>query len=155
MVPANNRRRRPRRLAAVVPRSLAPFPHAPAASVEVIAESHSLSLSSSRSFPFTRVPIYRFHSFSGHSFLYDSHHSSKIPNLNLNLTLNHASHLVFKMKGGLAAAALAAMASGVAAAHHRHAHEALFKKSLNGTNEVCTPLCTTVWTTFYGEPTRM
>ncbi|QPH00443.1 hypothetical protein C2857_004043 [Epichloe festucae Fl1] len=57
------------------------------------------------------------------------------------------------MKGGLVSAALAAMASGVAAAHHRHAHEALFKKSLNGTNEICTPVCTTVWTTFYGEPT--
>ncbi|GAB0138352.1 hypothetical protein EsDP_00006587 [Epichloe bromicola] len=57
------------------------------------------------------------------------------------------------MKGGLVAAALTAMASGAAAAHHRHAHEALFKKSLNGTNEICTPVCTTVWTTFYGEPT--
>lgn len=57
------------------------------------------------------------------------------------------------MKGGLVAAALAALASGVTAAHHRHAHEALFKKGLNETNETCTPVCTTIWKTITGEPT--
>ncbi|KAK2592317.1 hypothetical protein QQS21_009975 [Conoideocrella luteorostrata] len=57
------------------------------------------------------------------------------------------------MKGGFAAVALAALASGVTAAHHRHAHEALFKKSLNQTNEICTPGCTTIWKTITGEPT--
>lgn len=59
------------------------------------------------------------------------------------------------MKGGLVAAALASLASGAAAAHHRHAHDALFKKSNNGTAEICTPECTTVWSTFLGPPTRM
>lgn len=59
------------------------------------------------------------------------------------------------MKGGFVAAALAALASGVSAAHHRHAHEHLFKKGLNGTAEMCTPGCTTIWKTITGEPTRM
>lgn len=56
------------------------------------------------------------------------------------------------MKGGIAAAAVAAMATGVQAAYpnHRHAHN-LFKR---GVDEVCVPSCTTVWTTYYGEPTR-
>ncbi|KAG5986861.1 hypothetical protein E4U52_008180 [Claviceps spartinae] len=59
------------------------------------------------------------------------------------------------MKGGLVAAALASLASGAAAAHHRHAHDALFKKSNNGTAEICTPECTTVWSTFLGPPTLL
>lgn len=59
------------------------------------------------------------------------------------------------MKGEFVAAALAALASGVSAAHHRHAHEHLFKKGLNDTAAVCTPGCTTIWKTMTGEPTRM
>lgn len=56
------------------------------------------------------------------------------------------------MKGGLAAAAVAAMATGAQAAypHHRRAHE-MFRRG----GEVCVPTCTTIWTTYYGEPTRM
>ncbi|EFY97242.1 exo-beta-1,3-glucanase (glycoside hydrolases family 17) [Metarhizium robertsii] len=57
------------------------------------------------------------------------------------------------MKGEFVAAALAALASGVSAAHHRHAHEHLFKKGLNDTAAVCTPGCTTIWKTMTGEPT--
>ena len=55
------------------------------------------------------------------------------------------------MKGGIAAAAVAAMATGAQAAlpHHRRAHE-LFRRG----GEVCVPSCTTIWTTYYGEPTR-
>ncbi|KAL6920086.1 hypothetical protein ACHAPO_001047 [Fusarium lateritium] len=54
------------------------------------------------------------------------------------------------MKGGLAAAAVAAMATGAQAAypHHRRAHE-MFRRG----GEVCVPSCTTIWTTYYGEPT--
>ncbi|KAF4495177.1 beta-glucosidase btge [Fusarium agapanthi] len=54
------------------------------------------------------------------------------------------------MKGGLAAAAVAAMATGAQAAypHHRRAHE-MFRRG----GEVCVPTCTTIWTTYYGEPT--
>ncbi|KAJ4008207.1 hypothetical protein NW752_010087 [Fusarium irregulare] len=54
------------------------------------------------------------------------------------------------MKGGIAAAAVAAMATGAQAAlpHHRRAHE-LFRRG----GEVCVPSCTTIWTTYYGEPT--
>ncbi|UPK99527.1 hypothetical protein LCI18_010462 [Fusarium solani-melongenae] len=53
------------------------------------------------------------------------------------------------MKGGIAAAAVAAMATGAHAAypHHRRAHD-LFRRG-----EVCVPSCTTIWTTYYGEPT--
>ncbi|KIE01845.1 beta-glucosidase, partial [Metarhizium majus ARSEF 297] len=57
------------------------------------------------------------------------------------------------MKGEFVAAALAALASGVSAAHHRHAHEHLFRKGLNDTAAVCTPGCTTIWKTMTGEPT--
>lgn len=55
------------------------------------------------------------------------------------------------MKGGIAAAAVAAMVTGAHAAypHHRRAHD-LFRRG-----EVCVPSCTTIWTTYYGEPTRM
>lgn len=59
------------------------------------------------------------------------------------------------MKGGFAAAAVAALAFGVEASHHRHAHEHLFKKGMNETGEMCTPGCTTIWKTITGEPTRM
>ncbi|CCE32328.1 related to beta-glucosidase [Claviceps purpurea 20.1] len=59
------------------------------------------------------------------------------------------------MKGGLVAAALASLASGAAADHHRHAHDALFKRSNNGTTEICTPECTTTWSTFLGPPTLL
>ncbi|KAF4982976.1 hypothetical protein FDECE_17410, partial [Fusarium decemcellulare] len=53
------------------------------------------------------------------------------------------------MKGGIAAAAVAAMATGAHAAypHHRRAHD-LFRRG-----EVCVPSCTTIWSTYYGEPT--
>ncbi|KAM5356219.1 hypothetical protein ACJ41O_002865 [Fusarium nematophilum] len=53
------------------------------------------------------------------------------------------------MKGGIAAAAVAAMATGAHAAypHHRRAHD-LFRRG-----EVCVPTCTTIWSTYYGEPT--
>ncbi|OAQ91610.1 glycoside hydrolase family 17 [Purpureocillium lilacinum] len=57
------------------------------------------------------------------------------------------------MKGVFAAAALAAMAGSVSAAHHRHAHEALFAKRGNDTADVCVPGCTTIWKTITGEPT--
>ncbi|KAH7133530.1 glycoside hydrolase superfamily [Dactylonectria macrodidyma] len=54
------------------------------------------------------------------------------------------------MKGAIAAAAVAAMATGAQAAypHHRRAHD-LFKRG----EEYCIPGCTTIWTTVYGEPT--
>ncbi|KAM0197999.1 hypothetical protein ACHAPI_004327 [Fusarium lateritium] len=54
------------------------------------------------------------------------------------------------MKGGLAAAAVAAMATGAQAAypHHRRAHD-MFRRG----GEVCVPTCSTIWTTYYGEPT--
>ncbi|KAF5659707.1 beta-glucosidase [Fusarium heterosporum] len=54
------------------------------------------------------------------------------------------------MKGGLAAAAVAAMATGAQAAlpQHRRAHD-LFRRG----GEVCVPTCTTVWTTYHGQPT--
>jgi exo-beta-1,3-glucanase (GH17 family) len=56
------------------------------------------------------------------------------------------------MKGGLAAAALAALAGSANAAlpHHRMAHN-LFKKG--DAASVCVPSCTTIWTTITGEPT--
>ncbi|KAG6036431.1 hypothetical protein E4U41_005724 [Claviceps citrina] len=47
---------------------------------------------------------------------------------------------------------MAAMASGVAATHRRHAHHALFKKASNETASVCTPACTTHWVTVTGPP---
>lgn len=50
---------------------------------------------------------------------------------------------------GFAAAALAAMATGATAINHRHAHQ-LFKR---GEAEMCTPGCTTIYTTVTGEPT--
>ncbi|KAF5026768.1 hypothetical protein F66182_1122 [Fusarium sp. NRRL 66182] len=55
------------------------------------------------------------------------------------------------MKGGLAAAAVAAMATGAQAAypHHRRAHD-MFRRA---GAEVCVPSCSTIWTTYYGEPT--
>jgi exo-beta-1,3-glucanase (GH17 family) len=54
------------------------------------------------------------------------------------------------MKGTVAAAAVAVLASGAQAAypHHRRAHD-LFKRG----EESCVPGCTTIWTTIYGEPT--
>ncbi|KND90292.1 putative beta-glucosidase btgE [Tolypocladium ophioglossoides CBS 100239] len=57
------------------------------------------------------------------------------------------------MKGGFAAAALAALAGGVSAAHHRHGHDNLFAKRGNETGEICVPGCTTIWTTITGAPT--
>ena len=56
------------------------------------------------------------------------------------------------MKGGIAAAALAAMASGANAINHLHAHE-LFKKSYEV--QQCSQKCTTIYTTITGEATRM
>lgn len=56
------------------------------------------------------------------------------------------------MKGSVFIAAAAA--AGATAAGHRHAHANLFKR--NGTEiDVCVPGCKTVYTTIYGEPTRM
>ncbi|POR35628.1 Putative beta-glucosidase btgE [Tolypocladium paradoxum] len=57
------------------------------------------------------------------------------------------------MKAGFAAAALAALAGGVRAAHHRHGHDLLFAKRANEAGEVCVPACTTIWTTITGAPT--
>ncbi|GAO16087.1 hypothetical protein UVI_02039850 [Ustilaginoidea virens] len=58
------------------------------------------------------------------------------------------------MKGGLlTAAALAALLDGVSASHHRHAHDALFKRTANETDAICTPVCTTVWQTITGNAT--
>lgn len=52
------------------------------------------------------------------------------------------------MKGGIAAAAVAALAGGASAVtHHRHAHE-LFKKGADLLE------CSTIWTTITGAPTR-
>lgn len=52
------------------------------------------------------------------------------------------------MKGSIAAAAIAAMATGASAhIHHRRAHD-LFKKG-----QECTPVCTTYVETIYGKPT--
>lgn len=53
------------------------------------------------------------------------------------------------MKGGIVAA-VAAMAGGAAAnVHHRHAHDLFANK--RGSEQ---GVCTTVWTTITGEPTR-
>ncbi|XP_044714874.1 uncharacterized protein HRG_11507 [Hirsutella rhossiliensis] len=57
------------------------------------------------------------------------------------------------MKGGLAAAALAALAGGVSAAFHGHGHGHLFAKRSNQTGEVCLPECTTIWSVVTGEAT--
>lgn len=60
------------------------------------------------------------------------------------------------MKGGLAAAALAAMAGGANAIGHRHAHaharEIFAYKRGAEAGETCG--CTTIYTTITGEPTR-
>ncbi|PNY23937.1 beta-glucosidase btgE [Tolypocladium capitatum] len=56
------------------------------------------------------------------------------------------------MKGGIAAAAVAALAGGVSAAHHRHGHDHLFAKRGSETG-VCVPTCTTIWTTITGAAT--
>ena len=63
------------------------------------------------------------------------------------------------MKATFAAATAAALAGTSAAAslHQRHGHDqfhALLKKNpTNGTEESCG--CTTIYSTWYGEPTRM
>lgn len=54
------------------------------------------------------------------------------------------------MKGGIAIAAVAAMASGASAVGHRHAHELFHKRG--GAEEVCK--YTTIYETITGEPTR-
>ena len=54
------------------------------------------------------------------------------------------------MKGGIAIAAVAAMASGASAVGHRHAHELFHKRG--GAEEVCK--YTTIYQTITGEPTR-
>lgn len=52
------------------------------------------------------------------------------------------------MKGAIATAAIAALATGANAhIHHRRAHD-LFKKS-----QECKPVCTTYIETIYGKPT--
>ncbi|WYZ34514.1 hypothetical protein EsH8_I_000790 [Colletotrichum jinshuiense] len=55
------------------------------------------------------------------------------------------------MKGSILAAAAAAV-GGVSAAAHRHAHADLFKRGADQAS-VCVPGCTTIYTTYYGEPT--
>jgi hypothetical protein len=60
------------------------------------------------------------------------------------------------MKAGLLAVA-AAMAAGVSAKGHKHArhnHEA-FHAERGMANETCVAGCTTIYTTIYGEATRM
>lgn len=57
------------------------------------------------------------------------------------------------MKGSILAVA-AATVTGVTAAAHRHAHADLFKRGADQAS-VCVPGCTTIYTTIYGEPTRM
>ncbi|KAK2006786.1 glycoside hydrolase [Colletotrichum eremochloae] len=56
------------------------------------------------------------------------------------------------MKGSILA--VAAAVGGVSAAAHRHAHGELFKRGADQAS-VCVPGCTTIYTTIYGEPTRM
>lgn len=50
--------------------------------------------------------------------------------------------------------AAAALTGGATArfSNHRHLHD-LLKRGYEG--EVCTPGCTTIYSTIYGEPTRM
>lgn len=56
------------------------------------------------------------------------------------------------MKGGIAAAAIAAMATGANAINHRHAHELFAAKRGAEVEKTCG--CTTIYTTITGEPTR-
>ena len=60
--------------------------------------------------------------------------------------------MLFIMKGGIAAAAIAAMATGANAINHRHAHEVFHNKRVVESGETCG--CTTIWETITGEPTR-
>jgi exo-beta-1,3-glucanase (GH17 family) len=55
------------------------------------------------------------------------------------------------MKGGIAAAAMAAMATGANAINHRHAHELFAAKRGAEVEKTCG--CTTIYTTITGEPT--
>jgi len=55
------------------------------------------------------------------------------------------------MKGGIAAAAIAALATGANAINHRHAHEVFHNKRVAESDETCG--CTTIWETITGEPT--
>ncbi|KAF7559704.1 hypothetical protein G7046_g4450 [Stylonectria norvegica] len=58
------------------------------------------------------------------------------------------------MKGTFAAAAMAVMATGANALHHRHADvHSMFAKHANETDAVCVPGCTTIWKTITGEAT--
>ncbi|KAK4128218.1 glycoside hydrolase family 17 protein [Parathielavia appendiculata] len=60
------------------------------------------------------------------------------------------------MKAAVLAAAAAMVAGGVSAGRshgHRHAHALFEKKGLNGTDEVCKPGCTTIYSTITGEMT--
>jgi hypothetical protein len=62
------------------------------------------------------------------------------------------------MKGAIVAAAAAMLAGGVSAARahgHRHAHALFEKKGVEAADEVCTPGCTTIYSTITGEMTRM
>jgi hypothetical protein len=60
--------------------------------------------------------------------------------------------LLFIMKGGIAAAAIAALATGANAINRRHAHEVFHNKRVAESDETCG--CTTIWETITGEPTR-
>jgi hypothetical protein len=58
------------------------------------------------------------------------------------------------MKATVLATAAAMVGVSAAASHgHRHLHRALFEKK--DTEAVCTPGCTTIYSTITGEPTRM
>jgi hypothetical protein len=60
------------------------------------------------------------------------------------------------MKATILAAAAAMLAGGASAGRshgHRHAHDLFAKKGLNVTEDVCTPGCTTIYSTITGEMT--
>lgn len=60
------------------------------------------------------------------------------------------------MKAAVVAAAAAMFAGGVSAGRshgHRHAHALFEKKGLENTGDVCTPGCTTIYSTITGEMT--
>ena len=60
------------------------------------------------------------------------------------------------MKAAVVAAAAAMLAGGVSAGRshgHRHAHAMFEKKGLENRNDVCTPGCTTIYSTITGEMT--
>lgn len=62
------------------------------------------------------------------------------------------------MKAAIVAAAAAVLAGGVSANHghnHHRRHKALFEKKGLASDEVCTPGCTTIYSTITGDITSM